>query len=140
MKKLAFEIACLRCGKAIQGQRREDEHKKSFECKKCGGHFCIIFEHPSQAELEAAFIAGKLLPDIIPRAAGPPQDNFPPQFLILRRGGKVDDKKFLELLKMLNREKKGEEEMAPKSQTEIKAHKAHVRKTFYEIWMEGRDE
>lgn len=47
----------------------------------------------------------------------------------------MDDKKFLELLKLLNREKKEEEKMISKSQAEIKAR---TGKTFYEIWMEDK--
>lgn len=76
-KKIAYEVCCLRCGHILKGQRREDEHKLSFSCKKCGGHFSITFEHPSQQELEDAFVKGELLPDIVPRKFREPQDNFP---------------------------------------------------------------
>lgn len=52
----------------------------------------------------------------------------------------MDDKKFLKFLELLGKGKKVEEEITPKSQAEIEAHKARAGKTFYDRWMEGRDE
>ena len=75
MKTIDFEVPC-RCGCVIRGRRREDEHRKDFECKKCTGRFSITFEHPSQEELERAFLADELKPDIVPRFREP-QEDFP---------------------------------------------------------------
>lgn len=74
MAKIAYEVRCLRCGHVIRGQRGEDEHKKSFECKRCTGKFSVTFELP---DLEQDFLAGNLRPDIFPRAVRPVEDNFP---------------------------------------------------------------
>ena len=76
MNMIDFEIPC-RCGRIIKGRRREDEHRKEFECKKCTGRFSITFEYPSQGELQDRFIADELRPDIIQRTPRPTEDNFP---------------------------------------------------------------
>lgn len=56
MKKIDYEVHCPRCGHVIKGRRGEDEHQKSFECKKCTGRWSISFEHPSREELEELFM------------------------------------------------------------------------------------
>jgi len=85
MNMIDFEIPC-RCGRIIKGRRREDEHRKEFECRKCTGRFSITFEHPSREELEDRFLAGELLPNIVPRFREP-QEDFPDQaiFSIFKR-------------------------------------------------------
>lgn len=56
MKKIDYEVHCPRCGHVIKGRRGEDEHKKSFKCKKCMGRWSITFEHPTREELERMFL------------------------------------------------------------------------------------
>jgi len=84
MNMIDFEIPC-RCGRIIKGRRREDEHRKGFECKKCCGKFSITFEHPDQAELERAFLDGELLPDIVPRFREPQEDSFPSEIFDFKK-------------------------------------------------------
>ena len=66
---------CPSCGASAKAQREPDENRIRIVCKKCGRPFSISF-HPDQAELEDAFMAGELEPDIrwTPR---PVEDDFP---------------------------------------------------------------
>ena len=70
MGKVGYEFNCPACAKPIKGMRGE----KEFQCKGCTRSFSVSFAYP---DLEAAFIAGELKPDIIPRAPGPVEDRFP---------------------------------------------------------------
>ena len=59
MEKIDYEVRCPRCGEVIKGHRRKDEREKSFVCKKCTGWWSIMFDPPSQQELDKAFMMDK---------------------------------------------------------------------------------
>ena len=48
----------------------------------------------------------------------------------------MDDKKFLELLKLCSKEKRVEGETPPEILVENKPSKAHTGKTFWQKWLE----
>jgi len=67
---------CPSCGASARVAREPDEYRIRIICKKCHRPFSISF-HPDQAELEDAFMAGELEPDIVMRRPGPAEDSFP---------------------------------------------------------------
>lgn len=77
----SFNFPCPACGGVIRGQKE----KREYQCKKCTRKFFIVFDRPDQAELEQAFLAGELRPNIFLRAPRPPQDSFPFDIFMKRK-------------------------------------------------------